>query len=57
MLFKSFLYAGTGLALVAGGSAQAMTINLVDFGGVTGSQAEQGFKVAARYWKACSPTT
>lgn len=50
MSFKPILYAGTALALVAGGAAQAATITLIDFGGVTGSQAEQGFKVAADYW-------
>ncbi|TRW17598.1 PEP-CTERM sorting domain-containing protein [Glacieibacterium frigidum] len=50
MLLKQFLFAGTALAVVTGTSAQAMTINLVDFGGVTGSQAEQGFRVAADYW-------
>lgn len=31
--------------------AQALTINLIDLGGVTGSQAEQGFKIAAKYWE------
>lgn len=30
--------------------SQAATINLIDLGGVTGSQAEAGFKFAARYW-------
>lgn len=50
MTLKPFLYAGTALAIVAGGNAQAATITLVDLGGVTGSQAEQGFKVAAGYW-------
>lgn len=30
--------------------SQAATINLIDLGGVTGSQAELGFKLAARYW-------
>ena len=27
------------------------TINLIDIGGVTGTQAEQGFKIAAKYWE------
>jgi PEP-CTERM motif len=27
------------------------TINLIDIGGVTGSQAEKGFKIAAKYWE------
>ncbi len=31
--------------------AQALTINLIDTGGVTGSPAEQGFKIAAKYWE------
>lgn len=29
----------------------APTINLIDIGGVAGSQAEQGFKIAAKYWE------
>ncbi len=37
-----------GLALPA---AAAPTINLIDLGGVAGSQAEQGFKIAAKYWE------
>jgi hypothetical protein len=36
-------------AMVAAAS-QAATINLIDLGGVAGSQAEQGFKIAAQYW-------
>jgi hypothetical protein len=44
------------LALAAGlmtlaSPAQALTINLLDIGGVTGSPAEFGFKVAAKYWE------
>lgn len=27
------------------------TINLIDNGGVTGSQAEMGFKIAKSYWE------
>lgn len=40
--------------LIAGAAAPALagpTINLIDIGGVTGSQAEQGFRVAAKYWE------
>ena len=37
------------VALTAGAS-QATVINLIDQGGVTGSQAEQGFRIAAGYW-------
>lgn len=32
-------------------ASAAPTINLIDIGGVTGSQAEQGFKIAAKYWE------
>lgn len=32
-------------------ASAAPTINLIDVGGVTGSQAEQGFKIAAKYWE------
>ena len=38
-------------ALMAGSPASALTINLIDIGGVTGSQAQVGFNVAARYWE------
>ena len=37
-------------ATLAAASSQATTINLIDLGGVTGSQAEAGFKTAAAYW-------
>ena len=37
-------------ATLAAASSQATTINLIDLGGVTGSQAEQGFRIAANYW-------
>ena len=52
MKLKSILCCSTAAALMAIGSvsANAATINLIDLGGVTGSQAEQGFKVAAAYW-------
>ncbi|WP_375422514.1 NF038122 family metalloprotease [uncultured Sphingomonas sp.] len=36
--------------LLATSRADAAVINLVDKGGVTGSPAEQGFKIAALYW-------
>jgi hypothetical protein len=32
------------------GSSQAATINLIDLGGVAGSPAEAGFRIAAAYW-------
>jgi hypothetical protein len=50
MDFKHVLCVGVAAASLAAGSAGATTINLIDLGGVTGSQAEQGFKVAANYW-------
>src|SRR4051812_34811293 len=50
MTFKRVLCVGTAIATLAAGAANAATINLIDLGGVTGSQAEQGFKVAANYW-------
>lgn len=37
-------------AAMATAGASAATINLIDLGGVTGSQAELGFKLAAKYW-------
>jgi hypothetical protein len=35
---------------LAAASSQATVINLIDLGGVTGSPAETGFKIAAKYW-------
>jgi hypothetical protein len=43
--------ASTAISLLAANAANALTINLIDQGGVTGSQAEQGFKIAAAYWE------
>lgn len=45
-----------GLSLLAASTlattpANALVINLIDTGGVTGTQAELGFKIAARYWE------
>jgi hypothetical protein len=55
MTLKSMMGAG-GLLMAAGmtgfsAPAQALTINLHDTGGVTGSPAELGFKIAASYWE------
>jgi len=55
MTLKSKMGAG-GLLMAAGmlglsAPAQALKINLLDVGGVTGSPAEQGFKIAAKYWE------
>lgn len=41
----------TAGALVSATPASALTITLNDIGGVTGSQAELGFKAAAKYWE------
>lgn len=50
---KKHLLGGVALALLAAATtpAAALTINLNDVGGVTGSPAEQGFKIAAKYWE------
>lgn len=50
------LMGASGLVVAAGlmslaSPAQALKINLIDTGGVTGSQAELGFKIAAHYWE------
>jgi hypothetical protein len=50
MKMKTFLACGTAAAMLAAGSVQAATINLIDLGGVTGSPAEKDFKIAAAYW-------
>ncbi len=50
MNVKFALRCGVAAASLVAGSVDAATINLVDLGGVTGSQAEQGFRVAANYW-------
>jgi hypothetical protein len=39
------------MVIVAAPAAAGPTINLIDMGGVTGSKAEQGFKIAAKYWE------
>lgn len=49
---RAFL-AGTAaiVAVAAPAPSSALVINLIDKGGVTGSAADIGFKVAARYWE------
>ena len=37
--------------LAAATPAASLTINLIDIGGVTGSSAQTGFQIAARYWE------
>lgn len=52
MKVKSLLCCGIAAATLVASSAEANTkINLIDLGGVTGSPAEQGFKIAAKYWE------
>ncbi|RAK69146.1 PEP-CTERM sorting domain-containing protein [Phenylobacterium kunshanense] len=51
MKLKASAAAAALLATVASTPASALVINLNDIGGVTGSQAEKGFKVAALYWQ------
>lgn len=41
----------TAAALASATPAAALTIALNDIGGVTGSQAEKGFRIAAKYWE------
>ena len=50
MHVKSLLCCGIAAASLMASNANAATINLIDEGGVTGSPAELGFKVAAAYW-------
>jgi hypothetical protein len=49
MKLKRVFCCGAAIALTATG-ANAAVINLIDTGGVTGSRAEKGFKIAALYW-------
>ena len=52
MTVKGMLCCGIAAASLVASNANAATkINLIDLGGVTGSQAEQGFKIAASYWE------
>lgn len=50
MRFRSIIRCGAALAAIVSVPAGAANINLIDLGGVTGSKAEQGFKIAAAYW-------
>jgi hypothetical protein len=45
------LFAFAAASALAAAPAAALTINLNDIGGVTGTRAEFGFAVAARYWE------
>lgn len=49
---RAFLLGGLAAGgLCAPAPAVALTINLIDIGGVTGSPAEAGFRAAANYWE------
>ena len=50
MSFKFIPNAVAAAAAMVVAGSQAATINLIDLGGVAGSQAEQGFQIAAQYW-------
>lgn len=43
--------AAVALACGAASASAGVVINLNDIGGVTGTPAEQGFKIAAKYWE------
>jgi hypothetical protein len=51
LLRKSILGAGIAAAALTATPATALEITLNDIGGVTGSQAELGFRIAAYYWE------
>lgn len=52
MNVKGLLCCGIAAAsMMASGANAATKINLIDLGGVTGSQSEQGFKIAANFWE------
>ena len=48
---SAYLAAAAVAALAATAPATAATINLIDAGGVVGSPAEAGFRLAADYWE------
>lgn len=50
MRLKNLVLCGAAMITLASVPANAVVINLIDKGGVTGSKAEQGFKIAAAYW-------
>ena len=51
MRFKNLICCSAAMiTLAAAVPANAVVINLIDLGGVTGSKAEQGFNIAAAYW-------
>jgi hypothetical protein len=50
MRFKEIIRCGAAMVTLASVPVNAATINLIDLGGVAGSQAEAGFNIAAAYW-------
>lgn len=50
MRLKNLMLSGAAMITLSAVPANAVVINLIDQGGVTGSKAEQGFKIAAAYW-------
>jgi hypothetical protein len=52
MRYKRVLGYGVAMVGLVSAPVDAATINLVDLGGVAGSQAEQGFNIAAAFWGA-----
>jgi hypothetical protein len=50
MRFRNILCCGAAMITMIAAPANAVVINLIDLGGVTGSKAQQGFNIAAAYW-------
>lgn len=50
-LISKHALAAVALACGAASASAGVTINLIDIGGVTGTPAEQGFRIAAKYWQ------
>lgn len=50
MRFKNILGFSVAMVALASTPVSGATINLIDLGGVAGSQAQQGFNIAASYW-------
>lgn len=50
MRVRNILCCGAAMLTMVAAPANAVVINLIDLGGVTGSKAQQGFNIAAAYW-------
>ena len=48
---SAILLGSVAAAAMATTPASALTITLTDIGGVTGTQADIGFRIAAKYWE------